>query len=80
VEIGGGLIQVPFYCCCPLVSLSAAGQYMMIGVIFGSILNRAPIPIVRLHPEVPPRLEQIIQKALEKERSLRYRTAIGPFG
>jgi eukaryotic-like serine/threonine-protein kinase len=39
--------------------------------IFESILNRAPAPAVRLNPEVPPRLEEIINKALEKDRNLR---------
>ncbi|MCH6553105.1 MAG: protein kinase [Acidobacteria bacterium] len=45
------------------------------GVIFESILNRAPTAPVRLNPEVPARLEEIIQKALEKDRDLRYQSA-----
>src|SRR6202795_4778671 len=43
--------------------------------IFEAILNRAPIAPVRLNPEVPPRLEEIIDKALEKDRNLRYQHA-----
>jgi serine/threonine protein kinase len=43
--------------------------------IFEGILSRSPIPIVRLNPEVPPRLEEIIDKALEKDRDLRYQHA-----
>lgn len=43
--------------------------------IFESILNRAPAPAVRLNPEVPPKLDEIIQKALEKDRNLRYQHA-----
>jgi eukaryotic-like serine/threonine-protein kinase len=43
--------------------------------IFESILNRAPAPPVRLNPEVPPKLEEIINKALEKDRNLRYQHA-----
>jgi eukaryotic-like serine/threonine-protein kinase len=39
--------------------------------IFDSILNRAPVPAVRLNPDVPPKLEDIINKALEKDRNLR---------
>jgi serine/threonine protein kinase/tetratricopeptide (TPR) repeat protein len=45
------------------------------GVIFESILNRAPIPVVRLNPDVPPALERIIAKCLEKDRNLRYQHA-----
>jgi serine/threonine-protein kinase len=45
------------------------------GVIFEAILNRAPIPAARLNPAISPQLEQIINKTLEKDRALRYRTA-----
>src|SRR6267142_1324896 len=45
------------------------------GVIFDAILNRAPISPIRLNPLIPLQLEQIIDKALEKDRDLRYRTA-----
>ncbi|NDQ55460.1 MAG: protein kinase [Acidipila sp.] len=43
--------------------------------IFESILNRPPAPAVRLNPEVPPKLDEIITKALEKDRNLRYQHA-----
>jgi eukaryotic-like serine/threonine-protein kinase len=43
--------------------------------IFNSILERAPISPVRLNPDLPPKLEDIITKALEKDRNLRYQHA-----
>ncbi len=43
--------------------------------IFDSILNRAPTPPVRLNPSLPLKLEEIINKALDKDRNLRYQTA-----
>jgi serine/threonine protein kinase len=45
------------------------------GVIFESILSRAPVPPVRLNPDLPPKFEDIINKALEKDRNLRYQSA-----
>ena len=45
------------------------------GVTFDSILNKAPLPAVRLNPELPPKLEDIISKALEKDRAIRCQTA-----
>jgi serine/threonine protein kinase/tetratricopeptide (TPR) repeat protein len=45
------------------------------GVIFESILNRTPAPVVRLSPDTPPKLEEIISKCLEKDRNLRYQHA-----
>jgi eukaryotic-like serine/threonine-protein kinase len=45
------------------------------GVIFESILSRAAVSAVRLNPDVPPDLERIITKCLEKDRDLRYQHA-----
>ena len=45
------------------------------GVVFEAILNRAPVAPVRLNPDLPPKLEDIINRALEKDRNLRYQHA-----
>jgi serine/threonine protein kinase/WD40 repeat protein len=45
------------------------------GVIFNQILEKEPIPPAQLNPEVPAKLEEVIEKALEKDPKLRYHTA-----
>jgi eukaryotic-like serine/threonine-protein kinase len=44
-------------------------------VIFEAILNRAPVPPVRLNPDLPPKLEELINKTLEKDPKLRCQSA-----
>ena len=45
------------------------------GVIYEAIMNRAPVAPIRLNPDLPAKLEDIINRALEKERELRYQHA-----
>ncbi|HXX17595.1 MAG TPA: protein kinase [Candidatus Eremiobacteraceae bacterium] len=44
-------------------------------LIFNAILERSPIPLIRLNPDIPPKLEDIITRSLEKDRELRYQHA-----
>jgi len=44
-------------------------------VVFDAILNRDPMPITEAHPGVPPEFGRVLDKALEKDRNLRYQTA-----
>jgi serine/threonine protein kinase/Tol biopolymer transport system component len=44
-------------------------------IIFDGILNRAPVPPIELNPQLPPKLDEIIRTALEKDRDLRYQSA-----
>jgi tetratricopeptide (TPR) repeat protein len=57
----------------------ATGQLPFSGdstaTIFDAILNCAPVPALRLNPKLPPKLDDIINRALEKDRSLRYQHA-----
>jgi serine/threonine protein kinase len=44
-------------------------------IIFDAILNKPPTASVRINPDLPPQLEAVIDKCLEKDRTLRYQTA-----
>jgi serine/threonine protein kinase len=44
-------------------------------VVFEHILNRQPVPSLELNPDLPPQLERILDRSLEKDRDLRYQSA-----
>jgi eukaryotic-like serine/threonine-protein kinase len=46
-----------------------------LALITDAILHRAPVPTIRFNPEIPSKLEDVIHKALEKDRKLRYQSA-----
>jgi eukaryotic-like serine/threonine-protein kinase len=46
-----------------------------LGVITDGILNRTPVPALRLNPDIPPKLDDVINRAMEKDRELRYQGA-----
>jgi len=46
-----------------------------VAIVHDAVLNRGPIPASRLNPGLPPKFEEIIGKALEKDRKLRYQNA-----
>jgi eukaryotic-like serine/threonine-protein kinase len=45
------------------------------GVIFDGIMNRSPAPALRLNPSLPAEFERVIEKAIEKDRGMRYQSA-----
>jgi serine/threonine protein kinase/tetratricopeptide (TPR) repeat protein len=45
------------------------------GVIFDGIMNRAPVPALRLNPKLPGDFDRVLEKSLEKERDMRYQSA-----
>jgi serine/threonine protein kinase len=44
-------------------------------VIFNAILERDPVPVVQINPQLPPKIQEVIDKLLEKDRDLRYQSA-----
>jgi serine/threonine protein kinase len=71
--------RTDLFSCGAVLYEMATGQHAFsgptTGVIFDAILNRQPVPPRQIKSQIPLELEQIISKALEKDRDLRYQTA-----